>query len=684
MIRINPNKILCGGDTKRAKNFIGPANSQMEILKQEMSFQKLKQGVRRVWLADGVYVECVKIFNYQACKIWVEPMPLEVLAEIIVENILTVVVSSENGDEAVAWDITNDTMLFGKNTFTEISTLLADSDFSPLVQLQHSSTFEENTPGWGLVDQPGNIPDAIMGFVWILSGGSNINTIGPYNEDVNDWNFDAMLDLVNGSGSVSTEFMGLYFKILPNAFYSTSSEWEIGDYITFSTTRASAEITNIYKHSSGGFDNSKIIGDVLGSITETWTVKMVEGSSGVGLHIHVSGASVGGVYDSGTEVLVQRAFEDNNIGLSYIPWDVTLSSFKSIELPEYDIHPSAYSFKKDDSFRKESWETEFQTISGYSWPTGMGSITREAIFYNPLFGPDFTDLIPYSAQMKASVTNLYDSFIDGDWSEPAWSEDSDGTVVQDRPDLACNRANICSTLGVGESYMPIDSEDTTQVLAWVVFDAFWFNSYAGGSVPIKAGINIQYRLKEILSGSEKDLFDLINIERTTRGLGALIQNHILQTAAIRQAKDMAVNAMNEHIGSDGSTYYSRAEDAGYCINRPKPYCLVGENIGMATLDTFELSDWVQAWMDSPGHRENILFEDFTETGVSIAFGDNDFVYFCQVFGGKPGAWGGFGAFDTTNLEKYINDNFTFSADMTDNFLKVYATQKIDSKNKDLS
>ena len=650
-----------------------------------MSFQKLKQGVRRVRLDDGVYVECVKLFNYQACKIWVEPRPLEVLAEIIVENILTVVVSSENGDEAVAWDITNDTMLFGKNTFTEISTLLADSDFSPLVQLQYSSTFEENTPGWGLVDQPGNIPDAIMGFVWILSGGSNINTISPYNEDVNDWNFDAMLDLVNGSGSVSTEFMGVYFKILPNAFYSTSSEWEIGDYITFSTTRASDEITNISKHSSGGFDNSKIIGDVLGSITETWTVKMVEGSSGVGLHIYVSGASVGGVYDSGTEVLVQRAFEDNNIGLSYIPWDVTLSSFKSIELPEYDIHPSAYSFKKDDSFRKESWETEFQTISGYSWPTGMGSITREAIFYNPLFGPDFTDLIPYSAQMKASVTNLYDSFIDGDWSEPAWSEDSDGTVVQDRPDLACNRANICSTLGVGESYMPIDSEDTTQVLAWVVFDAFWFNSYAGGSVPIKAGINIQYRLKEILSGSEKDLFDLINIERTTRGLGALIQNHILQTAAIRQAKDMAVNDMNEHVGSDGSTYYSRAEDAGYFINRPKPYCLVGENIGMATfLDTFELSDWVQAWMDSPRHRENILFEEFTETGVSIAFGDNDLVYFCQVFGGKPGACGGFGAFDTTNLENYINDNFTFSADMTDNFLKVYATQKIDFKNKDLS
>lgn len=67
------NKILVGGDQKAARRFIGPANSQMEILKQQMSFQNLSQGVRRVWLHDDVYVECVKCFNYQECRIWVRP-----------------------------------------------------------------------------------------------------------------------------------------------------------------------------------------------------------------------------------------------------------------------------------------------------------------------------------------------------------------------------------------------------------------------------------------------------------------------------------------------------------------------------------------------------------------------------------------------------------------------------------
>lgn len=73
VIRINPNKMLVGGDKTKAKEFIGQANSQMNILIQEMSFQKLFQGVRQVWLNDDVLIECRKIGNYQECRIWVRP-----------------------------------------------------------------------------------------------------------------------------------------------------------------------------------------------------------------------------------------------------------------------------------------------------------------------------------------------------------------------------------------------------------------------------------------------------------------------------------------------------------------------------------------------------------------------------------------------------------------------------------
>ena len=139
---------------------------------------------------------------------------------------------------------------------------------------------------------------------------------------------------------------------------------------------------------------------------------------------------------------------------------------------------------------------------------------------------------------------------------------------------------------------------------------------------------------------------------------------------------MALNKFSTHIGSDESTYYDRAEDAGYFINRPIPYCYVSENTAMGNMDIYSLEDVVQAWMDSPGHRANILFEHFTETGIVRILGEDNNTYFCQVFGGKPGAWGGFGAFDTTNLNIYLNENFTLNPDMPKDFLKVYAVQKI--------
>jgi hypothetical protein len=73
LIRIDPTKILVGGDKNKAETFIGQAKSQMELLKNQMSFQNLKQGVRRLWLNNDVFVECVKCFNYQECKIWARP-----------------------------------------------------------------------------------------------------------------------------------------------------------------------------------------------------------------------------------------------------------------------------------------------------------------------------------------------------------------------------------------------------------------------------------------------------------------------------------------------------------------------------------------------------------------------------------------------------------------------------------
>lgn len=114
LIRINPTKVLVGGDKKKAETFIGPARSQLEILKQDMSFQNLSQGVRKVWLNSNVYVECRKIFNYQECKIWVRPI---VAKEVIGEDIYLYIhivkpnIGSNKGediDRLILWRMRNE------------------------------------------------------------------------------------------------------------------------------------------------------------------------------------------------------------------------------------------------------------------------------------------------------------------------------------------------------------------------------------------------------------------------------------------------------------------------------------------------------------------------------------------------------------------------------------------------
>ena len=676
MIRINPNKILCGGDTERAKNFIGPANSQMEILKQEMSFQNIQQGIRRVNLGNGIFIECNKFFNNQICKIYAQPLAVSI-KDFIDESELIVIISLADGSEAIAWDIINDIIIGEKQTFSELSEFLISENYHPSVELTYTSSWEENLSGpevYQIVDQDGNIPDTFIGIPWIVIDNKNYNTIAPYNEDLNTWNID---DIISSEDDL-IDYMGVYFRLAPNALYSISDDWEIGDYFTFDTVKGSSEIKNISKHGSGALDQTKFFGDILGSITETWTVTIIDSPLGYAsnvLNVHISGASVGNVYDSPGGNSTQSAFEDNNIGANYIPSIEPVFNFKYIELPEYTEKPSSYVFSKVESCKIEFWQTEFENSSGYSWPIGLPYITREALFYNPLFGPDFTDDIPFSAQMKAVTINLYDSFIHGDWSQPALWENHYGEI-ENEYSLSHNRTDTWSTIGVGNSYTKTDESDNTEVKAIVVFDAFCINPYVGGTSKFQVGVNIQYRLNSDESVYE-ELLDLINLERTNRSLSPLIPNHILQKSALRHAKDMALNKFSGHIGSDGSIDYDRAKDAGYFINRPIPYCYVSENNAVATMDIYSLEDVVQGWMDSPRHRANLLSEHFTETGIVGILGEDNITYFCNVFGGKPGAWGGFGAFDTTNLNVYLNENFTLKPDMPNDFLKVYATQKKD-------
>ncbi|KAG7393309.1 8-oxoguanine glycosylase ogg1 [Phytophthora boehmeriae] len=120
------------------------------------------------------------------------------------------------------------------------------------------------------------------------------------------------------------------------------------------------------------------------------------------------------------------------------------------------------------------------------------------------------------------------------------------------------------------------------------------------------------------------MLDRVNDERAAQGLAALCLNSKLQEAAQSHSDDQAVNDFMSHTGSDDSTMSQRVDNAGYDWNG------VAENVAAGQVDVAEVMD---AWMNSEGHRHNIL-GDYTMLGAAYAYnGDGRYKhYWTQDFG----------------------------------------------------
>ena len=130
---------------------------------------------------------------------------------------------------------------------------------------------------------------------------------------------------------------------------------------------------------------------------------------------------------------------------------------------------------------------------------------------------------------------------------------------------------------------------------------------------------------------ENQVIVLINQERTDRGLSALVQNSSLTLAARRHSEDMACNDNWSHTGSDGSTLATRILAAGYT------YSWAAENIATSSSQYFSAQSVVNMWMNSTGHRANILSENAVHIGVGFRYaGDVDLLpydaYYTADFG----------------------------------------------------
>ncbi|MFD6987987.1 CAP domain-containing protein [Streptomyces sp. NPDC059943] len=126
-----------------------------------------------------------------------------------------------------------------------------------------------------------------------------------------------------------------------------------------------------------------------------------------------------------------------------------------------------------------------------------------------------------------------------------------------------------------------------------------------------------------LASVASDVVALTNRERTAAGLRPLAGDPRLTTAAQAHSDEMVARGFYSHTSPDGRQPWDRAAAAG-CTHRG-----IGENIACGQRSAAEV---VRGWMDSPGHRANILKPDFTHIGIGFRGGGEAGTYWTQLFG----------------------------------------------------
>ncbi|MFJ5778111.1 CAP domain-containing protein [Streptomyces sp. NPDC093094] len=123
------------------------------------------------------------------------------------------------------------------------------------------------------------------------------------------------------------------------------------------------------------------------------------------------------------------------------------------------------------------------------------------------------------------------------------------------------------------------------------------------------------------AAAEAEVLRLVNVERENAGCSPVAANSGLGLLARSFSEDMAIRGFFDHTDPEGASPWDRADKAGIVD-------LGGENIARGQADAAAVMD---AWMNSPGHRANILNCDFKTLGVGVHFADGG-PWWTQDFG----------------------------------------------------
>lgn len=126
-----------------------------------------------------------------------------------------------------------------------------------------------------------------------------------------------------------------------------------------------------------------------------------------------------------------------------------------------------------------------------------------------------------------------------------------------------------------------------------------------------------------LASVKKATLCLVNAERRNRGLSKLRSDRQLGKAAQRFSASMVRHGFFDHVSPSGSTLDSRVRRGTRYLRGSIQSWSLGENIAWGSGERATPRQIVRSWMNSSGHRRNILDRRFRHIGIGVAPGAPD-------------------------------------------------------------
>lgn len=164
-----------------------------------------------------------------------------------------------------------------------------------------------------------------------------------------------------------------------------------------------------------------------------------------------------------------------------------------------------------------------------------------------------------------------------------------------------------------------------RVTALSVCLALFLSASVGIAKPNAAGVVEAVSPVEV-SSIEERVFQTINQVREENNLEPLSYRKDLSVIARSHSSDMASRDYFSHISPDGENLQKRISRGGIT-----DWTRLAENIASNQGFSDPASIAVKGWLESPGHRHNILDKNLTETGIGVAIDARGKVYLTQLF-----------------------------------------------------